>query len=85
MLLRQKVLLLAVAPLVVSAVLLAMILRSQSRALTEREVAEVEQTLLVAKQAELKNYVDLARQAIRDLERSDRDDEETRRRALEVL
>lgn len=83
--LRYKVVLLAVAPLVLTAGAVALAITYEGRVLAERQVAETERILLAAKQDELRDLVKLARGAIRSLEGSGRDDPETRARALEVL
>ena len=57
----QKLVFLAAAPLVLAVALMAVIVTDQSRQLAEREIAALEDELLAAKQAELQNYVTLAR------------------------
>ncbi|MCH2076524.1 MAG: cache domain-containing protein [Rhodobacteraceae bacterium] len=57
----QKLVFLAAAPLVLAVALMGVIVTDQSRQLAEREIAALEEELLAAKQAELQNYVTLAR------------------------
>jgi two-component system NarL family sensor kinase len=68
--LRYKILLLAVAPLVVAAGLLTLVVHRQGRALAEGQVVEVEKIVVAAKEEELRHLMALARGAIRDLESS---------------
>ncbi len=57
----QKLVFLAAVPLVLAVSLMAVLVTNQSRALAEREIQALEQELLEAKKAELRNYVTLAR------------------------
>ncbi len=61
---RLQFLLLAALPLVLTIAAIAGLVAVQSRTLAEREIAALEQELLSAKKAELKNYISLARTAI---------------------
>jgi len=61
---RRKFLLLAALPLVLAIAAIATLVAVQSRALAEREIAALEQELIAAKRAELKNYISIARTAI---------------------
>jgi len=83
--LRYKIVLLAVVPLVLAAALLAFVVEREGKALADAQVAEAEQILLAAKQDELRHLMDLARGAIWESERSERDDSATRTRGLETL
>ena len=83
--LRYQVVLLAVVPLVLAAGLMAFVVEREGRALADAQVAEAERILRAAKQDELRHLVELARGAIRELERAERDDPAIRARALEVL
>ncbi|MEM1234793.1 MAG: histidine kinase, partial [Pseudomonadota bacterium] len=57
----QKLVFLAAAPLVLAVALVGMLVTDQSRQLAEREIEALEDELLEAKKAELRNYVTLAR------------------------
>ncbi len=57
----QKLSLLAAVPLVLAVAAIAVLVAYQSRALAEREIQALEQQLLEAKKAELRNYVTQAR------------------------
>lgn len=57
----QKLFLLATLPLIVAVAAIALVVANQSRQLAEREIATLEQTLIEAKKAELRNYVTQAR------------------------
>lgn len=59
----QKVFLLAAIPLIVAVSLIALVVTSQSRQLSEREIAALEAQLIEAKRDELKNYLSIARTA----------------------
>jgi two-component system NarL family sensor kinase len=80
--LRSKVVLLAVVPLVLAAGLLAFVVRGQSRALAKTQIDEIDEVLA---REELRNLMRLARKAIPELDSSEHDDQETRRRVLEQL
>ncbi|MEO0343101.1 MAG: cache domain-containing protein [Pseudomonadota bacterium] len=53
----------ATIPLIFAVAAIAMVVQSQSRQLSERELATLERELLEAKEEELQNYIALARQA----------------------
>lgn len=57
----QKLFLLATLPLILAAVAISVLVANQSRALAEREIRALENQLIEAKKAELKNYVTQAR------------------------
>ncbi len=83
--LRQKILLLAVAPLAVAMLGIALAVRYQAHALAQHERALVEAAYLQSKETELRHYVELAQSAIAPMVRSGRADEATRRAAMEAL
>lgn len=83
--LRQKILLLAVAPLAVAMLAIALAVRYQATALARHERVLVEAAYLQSKETELRHYVELAQSAIGPLVRSGRNDEATRREAMEAL
>lgn len=83
--LRQKILLLAVAPLAVAMLGIALAVRYQATQLAQHERALVEAAYLQSKEMELRHYVELAQSAIAPLVRSGRNDADTRRAAMEAL
>lgn len=83
--LKIKVMLLAVIPLVASLALIAWAVSRQARDLAAREQALVVSATMASKEAELRNYIALARSTIAPLYESHRDDEATRAEALRLL
>ncbi|WP_238264328.1 cache domain-containing protein [Cupriavidus pauculus] len=83
--LRQKILLLAVAPLAVAMLGIALAVRYQATALVRHERVLVEAAYLQSKETELRHYVDLAESAIAPMVRSGKTDEATRQAAMEAL
>jgi len=83
--LRLKVFLLAVIPLLVSLALIAVAVKHQQENLYASERALVESAYMASKQAELRNYVDVAQSTIKPLYDTRRDDAETRQQALRLL
>lgn len=83
--LRQKILLLAVAPLAVAMLAIALAVRFQATQLAQHERALVEAAYLQSKETELRHYVELAQSAIAPLVRSGRNDAATRQAAMEAL
>ncbi|KAB0600718.1 cache domain-containing protein [Cupriavidus pauculus] len=83
--LRQKILLLAVAPLAVAMLGIALAVRYQATALARHERALVEAAYLQSKETELRHYVELAQSAIAPLVQSGRTDAATRQAAMEAL
>lgn len=66
--LRQKIILLAVAPLIIALVAIALAVRYQATLLAQQQRATVEAAYLASKEAELKHYVTLATLSIAHLE-----------------
>ena len=83
--LRQKILLLAVAPLAVAMIGIAFAVRYQATALARHERALVEAAYLQSKETELRHYVELAQSAIAPMVASGRNDPATRQAAMEAL
>ncbi|WP_439683958.1 Signal transduction histidine kinase [Cupriavidus oxalaticus] len=83
--LRQKILLLAVAPLAVAMLGIAFAVRYQATQLAQHERALVEAAYLQSKEMELRHYVELAQSAIAPMVRSGRADLATRQAAMEAL
>ena len=72
--LRRKILLLAVAPLVIACIAIALVIRQQGEVLAREEAAAVAPVLNAMKEAELKHYMELARAAIAPIYDSGRND-----------
>ncbi|WP_434033289.1 cache domain-containing protein [Cupriavidus sp. a3] len=83
--LRQKILLLAVAPLAVAMLGIALAVRYQATQLAQHERALVEAAYLQSKEMELRHYVELAQSAIAPMVRSGRTDLATHQAAMEAL
>jgi two-component system, NarL family, sensor kinase len=83
--LRQKVIFLAIAPLIVALCAIALFVRQQAIALAHEQHATIQQAYLASKQAELKHYVDLASHSIAHLTASGRSDPATLAEAKRVL
>lgn len=82
--LRLKVLILAVAPLLLAIAAVAAVVRIESRALAEAELAAVEPVLMSARKAELQHYVEIALGAVARLH-TDGNDAAARQAALATL
>ncbi|OWW18585.1 cache domain-containing protein [Noviherbaspirillum denitrificans] len=83
--LRQKIIVLAIAPLIVALIALALAVRYQATILAQQQRASVEAAYLASKEAELKHYVSLAERSIADLVDSGRNDEATKDAAKAIL
>ncbi|MCO5396845.1 cache domain-containing protein [Ralstonia soli] len=83
--LRQKILLLAVAPLTIAMLAIMLTVRHQSIALARHERQLVESAYLQAKETELRSYVKLAQSAIAPLLAAGRNDDATRDEAMRTL
>ncbi|MGN5480442.1 cache domain-containing protein [Cupriavidus basilensis] len=83
--LRQKILLLAVAPLALAMLGIALAVRFQATQLAHHERALVEAAYLQSKETELRHYVELAQSAIAPMVRSGRTDGATRQAAMDAL
>ncbi|TPQ37212.1 MULTISPECIES: cache domain-containing protein [Cupriavidus] len=83
--LRQKILLLAVAPLAVAMLGIALAVRFQATQLARHERALVEAAYIQSKETELRHYVELAQSAIAPMVRSGHTDAATRQAAMEAL
>jgi two-component system NarL family sensor kinase len=77
--------LLAVAPLAVAMLGIALAVRFQATALVGHERALVEAAYLQSKETELRHYVELAQSAIAPMVKSGRTDEATRQAAMDAL
>jgi two-component system, NarL family, sensor kinase len=83
--LRQKIIVLAIAPLIVALIAIAFAVQYQATILAQQQRASVEAAYLASKEAELKHYVSLAERAIAHLYNSGRDDEATKNEAKAIL
>lgn len=83
--LRTKIVALAVAPLLIALVLVALAVRHQEHDLARRERALIEKSYMDQRRSELRSYVDLAVSIVRPLYDAGLDDEETRNEALRRL
>ncbi|MYN41961.1 histidine kinase [Duganella sp. FT109W] len=83
--LRQKVIFLAITPLILALCAIALAVRHQSVLLAEQQRATIQQAYLSSKEAELKHYVALASHSISHLYESGRDDDATRQEAMRIL
>jgi len=82
----QKIFFLATVPLVLAMGSIAGLVAYQARQLAEDEIAFLEETLLEAKQGELRNYMALARNAIYHIYGpAGPDDQEAKNRATQIL
>jgi two-component system NarL family sensor kinase len=83
--LRQKLIFLAIAPLIVALCAIALFIRQQAVTLAQQQRATIQQAYLATKQAELAHYVELASHAIAHLTASGRRDAATQEEAKRVL
>ncbi|KIT15208.1 cache domain-containing protein [Jannaschia aquimarina] len=81
-----KLLLLAATPLILAAAAIALLVAWQSERVASQEIAALEQTLVAAKREELRNYVQLARNAVVTIYgNAAPDDEEAKLRVTQIL
>ena len=83
--LRQKVIVLAIAPLIVALCAIALFVRQQAVELAQQQRATIQRAYLASKEAELRHYVALASQSIGHLVRTGRNDAATREEAKRIL
>lgn len=83
--LRQKIIFLAIAPLIVALLAIALAVSYQASLLAKDQTATVEAAYLASKEAELKHYVTLATRSIAHLYDSGRNDEQTLNEAKAIL
>jgi len=82
----QQLFLLAALPLLFAVSAISLLVIQQSRSLAEREIAALEEQLIAAKKAELKNYVTLARTSFYSVYASALpDDEAAKTRVTQIL
>ncbi|BDT58378.1 sensor kinase [Massilia varians] len=83
--LRQKVIVLAIGPLILALCAIALFVRQQGAELARQQRATIQQAYLASKEAELRHYVALATQSIGHLVRSGRNDPATLEEAKRIL
>ena len=83
--LRQKIIVLAVLPLVIAVLVIAALVAVQTRALARQEAALLEESMLAAKRTDLRHYVELAQTAIAHIYDSGRDDLLAREEVKRIL
>lgn len=83
--LRQKVIVLAIGPLIVALCAIALFVRQQAVELAQQQRATIQRAYLASKEAELRHYVALATQSIGHLVRSGRKDAATLEEAKRIL
>ena len=83
--LRQKVIFLAIAPLILALCAIALFVRHQAVTLAQQQRATIQQAYLASKEAELKHYVALATHSVAQLYDSGRSDPATLEQAKRIL
>ncbi len=83
--LRWAVFLIAVVPLVLAGAAVGWMVKQRAQVLTEMHATAVQPVLLAARKAELQNYINLARSAIRPLVREGLPDAQAQAQALDLL
>jgi two-component system NarL family sensor kinase len=83
--LRQKVIFLAIAPLILALCAIALFVRHQAITLAQQQRATIQQAWLASKEAELKHYVALATHSVAHLYDSGKDDAATLAEAKQIL
>ncbi|TFW06132.1 histidine kinase [Oxalobacteraceae bacterium OM1] len=83
--LRQKIIVLAIAPLIVALCAIAVAVRHQAELLSQQQRASVEAAYVASKEAELKHYVALATHSIAHLYESGRQDATAQEEAKAIL
>jgi two-component system NarL family sensor kinase len=83
--LRQKVIFLAIAPLIAALCAIALFVRQQAITLAQQQRTTIQQAYASTKRAELQHYVELAQHAIAGLVESGRTDAATQAEAMRIL
>ncbi|NEX60407.1 cache domain-containing protein [Noviherbaspirillum galbum] len=83
--LRQKIILVAITPLILALIAIAMAVQHQTGLLAQQQRASVEAAYLASKEAELTHYVSLGTRSIANLYDSGRQDEATLNEAKAIL
>lgn len=83
---RQKVFLVATVPLVMAVAVISLLVQNQARQLSDQEIKSLENELLAAKEAELQNYINIARTAFFEVYGpAGPNDEEAKLRVTQIL
>jgi two-component system NarL family sensor kinase len=85
MMLRHKIIFLAIAPLSLALAAITVVVRQQAAELGQQQRATIEAAYIASKNAELKHYVDLAVHAIRHLYDTGRTDAAIKNEAQQIL
>ena len=83
--LRQKIIVLAILPVVASVLAIAALVGFQSRELARLEAELLEESMLAAKRTELRHYVEMAQTSIQHIYESERDDALAREEVMRIL
>jgi len=83
--LRQKIIVLAILPVVLAVLAIAALVALQSRELARLEAELLEESMLAAKRTELRHYVELAKTSIEHIYQSGRDDALAREEVMRIL
>ncbi|HEY0490583.1 MAG TPA: cache domain-containing protein, partial [Telluria sp.] len=83
--LRQKVIFLAITPLIVALCAIALFVRQEAIALAQQQRATIQQAYLTSKEAELKHYVSLASRSVAHIYESGRTDQAAMEEAKRIL
>lgn len=83
--LRQKVIVLAITPLIVALCAIALFVRQEAITLAQQQRATIQQAYLTSKEAELKHYVSLASRSVAHLYESGRTDQAAMEEAKRIL
>ena len=83
--LRQKIIVLAILPVVLAVLAIAALVALQSRELARLEAELLEESMLAAKRTELRHYVELAQTSIEHIYQSGRDDALAREEVMRIL
>ncbi|HCJ27954.1 MAG TPA: histidine kinase [Pseudomonas sp.] len=83
--LKHKIAALSILPLLLAVAVVCALVFVQNQRLGEQQAQLIEASILASKQAELKNYVEMATSIIAPLYDSGRDDDETKQKVLAAL
>ncbi len=83
--LRQKFIFLALTPLIMALVAIALFVRHQAATLAQQQHATIQQAYLASKEAELKHYISLAARSVAHLYKSGKRDAATMDEAKRIL
>jgi two-component system NarL family sensor kinase len=83
--LKHKIAALSILPLLLAVAVVCALVLFQNQRLGEQQAKLIESSILASKQAELKNYVEMALSTVAPLYNSGSDDEQTKRKVLAAL